>query len=554
MSMSMSKKQKEQTEKKANSVYELITRQTKIPYDLRDILMGKIKLTEDNPYLRLSIEDYKLMCKNEILRKIMAKVLYTDIESLTAYCKDVEILDNRVNLSESTIRKKKIPTLLTHLPEDSIKLITNHYQSSLKYELIDWFPLNKLKKDYVSENLNAINFLSSQDNRIFIRWNVLSQNPNAVDFLSLPENKGYIFYHYLSCNKSSNPKLIELLKEYIEENPRSMIINWRELSKNPDAIEILISSINYDNVDWESLIEWKSLSSNPSPKAIEFLLKNINKIKWFEFSRNPCNDAITFLKENPNRIDWDGLSGNTNPAAIPLIEKRIEEENQIKKKIEEEKKLYNLSHTKKDKVSWIALTANPNAQNKVGWRALSANPNAIDLIIKKIKEGIRLNEIDWLKEIDWDALSKNPSIFISKNNIGAKSRSRTSKKELREGIPVDKLNWNILCENLNAIDLLREQMNLEENLSKEEYDRLPYKINWNQLCRNPNAIELLSLPKNYNKIDWQQLSKNPNAINLLEERVIYELSLNRYELSKLDLHQRISWNDISKNPSIFVPM
>ena len=75
--------------------------------------------------------------------------------------------------------------------------------------------------------------------------------------------------------------------------------------------------------------------------------------------------------------------------------------------------------------------------------------------------------------------------------------------KLRDGIPVDKLNWSGLCKNPNAIDLIRDRMNFEKNLSKEEYDRLPYKINWSALCMNsdPGAIELLSLPENYDNID-----------------------------------------------------
>ena len=36
------------------------------------------------------------------------------------------------------------------------------------------------------------------------------------------------------------------------------------------------------------------------------------------------------------------------------------------------------------------------------------------------------------------------------------------------------------------------------------------KIDWNYLCENPNAIKLLK--ENKTKINWYSLSKNPNAI------------------------------------------
>lgn len=331
----------------------------------------------------------------------MANVLNTNIDDLTVFCKDVKILENYVDLSQITIKEKKIAKklpikiLLSDLPDESLKLITEKFKTLLEYKLRDWLPSNKLSKDFVSANPNAIDFFSLEQNRTLISWYVLSENPNAIDFLSLPENKNFIKYNYLSCNKSSNPELIELLKAELKANPNPNIRrqkNWEELSKNPYAIEILTSPENYD------YIKWKSLSSNTSPAAIKFLLedKNIDFIKWLEFSRNPCNSAIQFLKDNPEYIDWEGLSANTNSKAISLIKEKIIKENQ----------LYRLSPTEY-----------ANLQNKVYWRALSANPKAIDLIIAKIKDGIRLDDIDW------DALSQNPSIFFTFNkNIDAKSR------------------------------------------------------------------------------------------------------------------------------------
>ena len=558
---------------KADIVYKMLTKQTnkqrtsKSPpiIDLESAL--KKEPLEENTILRLSIEDYELMCKNKRYREAMANVLNTNIDDLTAFCKDVKILENYVDLSQITIKEKKIAKrlpikiLLSDLPDESLKLITEKFKTLLKYKLRDWLPSNKLSNDLVSANPNAIDFFSLPHNRRLIAWHILSENPNAIDFLSLPENKERIFYHYLSCNKSSNPKLIELLKDYIIANPSirsKRQLNWEELSKNPYAIEILTSPENYD------YINWKSLSCNPSPKAIEFLLldKNINFVKWFEFSSNHCNDAIQFLKDNPHHIDWSGLSANTNSKAIPLINKKIKEENQ----------LYELSPTEYAKL-----------QNKVYWRALSANPKAIPLIITKIKEGIRLDDIDW------DALSKNPAIFFTfKRNIEAKSRiiarillnnsvstktkitdlpgdlhkkivkdlKNVSKNILRDGIPIDKLNWSYLSSNPNAIDLLRERMYFEKNLSEDEYKKLPYQINWAALCTNsdPEAIDLLSSPENYIKIDWLRLSSNPNAIKLLEKRVVYQLGLNGEQLQRLSIHERVNWQKLSTNPAIFSPM
>ena len=551
---------------KADIVYKMLTKRTnkqrtsKSPpiIDLESAL--KKEPQSENAILRLSIEDYELMCKNKRYREAMANVLNSNIDDLTAFCKDVKILENYVDLSQITIKEKKIAKrlpikiLLSDLPDESLKLITEKFKTLLKYKLRDWLPSNKLSNDFVSANPNAIDFLSLPHNRRLIAWHILSENPNAIDFLSLPENKKFIFYHYLSCNKSSNPKLIKLLKDYIKTNADPHI-NWEELSKNPYAIDILTSPENYDHIDW------KGLSSNTSSAAIKFLIsdKNIKFVKWSEFSSNHCDDAITFLKDNPHHIDWSGLSANTNSKAIPLINKKIKEEN------------------------LLSPTEYAKLQNKVYWRALSANPKAIPLIITKIKEGIRLDDIDW------DALSKNPAIFFTfKRNIEAKSRiiarillnnsvstktkitdlpgdlhkkiivdlKNISKNILRDGIPIDKLNWNYLSANPNAIYLLRERMYFEKNLSEDEYKKLPYQINWAALCTNsdPEAIDLLSSPENYIKIDWLRLSSNPNAIKLLEKRVVYQLGLNGEQLERLSIHERVNWQKLSTNPAIFSPM
>jgi hypothetical protein len=551
---------------KANLVFKILLHRSKSKEVYSSISSMK------NPLSMLSIKNYDLICKNEEFKNIMALALQIEVSKLTEYCKDITTFSNYIDSFAKTKKEKDkaklspinelSPELLSgmsakaitflDLPEKALKVIKEKYITLLKYTLVSWLPSNKLSNDFVSANLNSIDFLNLQQNRTLISKHILSENPNAVDFLSLSENKNFINYRYLSCNKSSNPKLIELLKAELKENPNiRRQINWEELSKNPYAIDILTSPENYD------YIKWKSLSSNTSSAAIEFLLedKNIDFIKWYEFSRNPCDDAITFLKDNPDYINWDGLSGNTNPMAISLLKKKIKEENML------------------------SPTKYANLENKVYWRALSANPKAIPLIIKKIKEEIRLDDIDW------NALSENPAIFFPfKKNVNAKSkmitsilskaRSKTgianlpddihdkivvdlitiSINKLRDGIPVDKLNWSGLCKNPNAIDLIRDRMNFEKNLSKEEYDKLPYKINWSALCTNsdPGAIELLSLPENYDNIDWLLLSSNPNAIQLLEERVKYQLGLNGQQLNDLSIHKRINWQKLSSNPAIFV--
>ena len=59
------------------------------------------------------------------------------------------------------------------------------------------------------------------------------------------------------------------------------------------------------------------------------------------------------------------------------------------------------------------------------------------------------------------------------------------------------------------------------------------KLQWQGLSQNPNAIHLLE--KNLDKIDWHSLSRNPGAIYLLEKNI-----------------DKIYWPYLSSNPSIFI--
>jgi hypothetical protein len=576
---------------KTNTVTKiLLTRQT------ANTPISPLKEVEENPMINLSIEDYELICKNKMVKNMMSRTLETDVGELTELCKDInqfkEYVETKLKTIKERERAKKAPirdlplnllqglsakTLLLlhiHIPDEILTEIGRLYQSMLTFKLRPWVPLKNLETEFLSANLNAIDFLRLSENEKYRNWYVLSANPNAVDFLSLPENIKHINYHQLSKNPSPNPKVIELLKEFIKENPNSPIINWKVLSKNPHAIEILTSPENYNN------IYWKGLSGNPDPKAIDFLMRpeNYNNINWFEFSCNPCDDVFLYFKKHPDKIDWFGICENTNLKAIPIIKKKA---------LEEKRLLF---------ADYISLPP-----NKIYWRKLSSNPNAIHLIITRIEDESKLSEDEYTSlglqfKIDWDALSLNPSIFIpfkkrkgaksAKSNIGSRllqsnpskakansapllhlssklksniaidlESSLPSKNILRYGIPIEKLNWEFLVKNPNAIDLIKERIDYENSLSKEEYDSLPFKINWSALCSNPKAIDLLDA--NQDKIDWSVLSYNPNAIHLLEKRVKYQLSLKGKVLhdflNSIYTGQRISWTGLAGNPSIFFP-
>jgi len=471
----------------------------------------------------------------------------------------LKILTTQRNKSISPESKANKKIELTDLPNKILRIIAKKYKKILKYELRDWvkdlLPLRKIDNDALSGNTNAIDFLKDNRKRINLR----------------------------SLSANTNPDAIDILKANIDSED----IDWLALSCNPAAMELLKAKPNK--------IAWSYLCSNTNPEAIDMLRDKVE---------NEENLSIKTYRQkhefSQRYINWNKLS--VNPDAIEIIKFALNEENKLKDEAQNVKQFL--------KVSWFSLCSNTNAidlltanKDKIDWEILSSNPKAIKLIIKKIDEDKDIENSDYYRKlppkykIDWNALSKNPAIFIPLKEIGRSKTATVSrmlsskisptskttkttktaslldlpkdlqreiiktykelvyvKNVLRDGIPMDKLNWGYLSENPNAIDLLRDRIDFEKSLLQDEYNRLPSKINWSSLCRNSDigAIELVK--ENYNEIDWSVLSSNPNAIHLLEDRVKYQLKIQ--EEGKLDTvkrNDRISWTGLSSNPAIFVP-
>ncbi len=85
---------------------------------------------------------------------------------------------------------------------------------------------------------------------------------------------------------------------------------------------------------------------------------------------------------------------------------------------------------------------------------------------------------------------------------------------------LDKLNWNALSQNPNAIHLL---------------EKYPEKIYWKWLSYNPNAIHLLE--KYPEKVEWEYLLWNPNAVYLLRNALLNE-------------PEKIHWRRLSENENL----
>jgi len=407
-------------------------------------VIANIQERINNPLFELSIADYELMCDNKMASKMMSKVLGCDEKQLKKFCKYINVFKENINSSPRSIKNKMKPKIsLNKLPEDLHYKIVEQYTKLFptKYVLRSWLPINKLNGHGLSSNPNAIDFL--EENRNMIDWRELSSNPNTVELLK--ENPDKIYWVFLSKNpdpkaiemlkanldriswgyiaQNSNPEAMKLIEEEIKINPEIIPFDNLAANETPEAIKLifLFNLLNkntmYQEVSnsmrfWSILsrnskavkilkanprkIHWDQLCSNKSTEAIQLLEEemknnwNDRRISWLNLSSNPNQRAFAILEANPTKIDYRGLSNNSNPNAIELLKKRMEVQNQYRKK--------------EDRIDWKALSKNPSAIELLKNRAIYEND--LDLEIYRRLENT--------EKIDWRILSSNPAIFEAK--------------------------------------------------------------------------------------------------------------------------------------------
>lgn len=234
-------------------------------------------------------------------------------------------------------------------------------------------------------------------------------HPGIMNILGKEKNRNKIDFKKLSANP--NPMAIQLLEEHPDK------IYWPNLSGNPSAMKLL--------KEYQDEIYWTFLSENPNPIVIKFLKANPDEIEWRKLSSNTNSEVIEIFRKNPDKIYDRIVSGNQSLWAIQFLKEY---------------------------------------PNKIYWWGLSENPAAIDLL----KENP--------DKIEWNPFSEN---------------SHPEAIKLLEENP-DKIHWGHLSRNPAAINLLKQNQD---------------KINWEYVSANPGAIKLLE--KNQDKIDWDALSSNP---------------------------------------------
>ena len=396
---------------------------------------------------------------------------------------------NNNKIIEQFLIVKKIIKQIPFLSDNIIQTILEMYWKLLpKYKvLLDWINIEKLDWNMLSQNINAIDLLKVFPNKI--NWKYLSKNPNAIEILT--NNQDKINWKSLSANWNA----IRLLRNNKDK------IHYARLSSNESAINLIKEKLKkekqltieeYNNLDYSNKICFDTLSSNPN--AIEILKVNKDKIHW------------TFLSENVNALDlikekWDEEITNPND---------------------------NIEDDPKSQISEHLLSTNENAinilkanQDIISWAYISQNINAINIISKKIKyenqhmtidEYIKLEdniiepEYEPLNKICWKKLSKNKNaIELLKVKIKMKERM-TIFKNIKPHTSFEELNKTVSYYNNRWID---KKPNINIDFDKKcLFIFLDENLDWSAICENNNAIEILK--ENQHKIDWFSLSTNPS--------------------------------------------
>jgi len=254
--------------------------------------------------------------------------------------------------------------------------------------LQSWIPVEKLKIKYLCQNPHpdAIALIESaleENPNIDLDWKALSANPSAIDLLTTEYITNPHQYPGRICwsSLSRNPAGMPLLFHDIHSRCR---IDWSALSANPSAISVLES----ERTRRFQQLDYSELSRNPAGIPLLLSIQKNSRfppiIDWTRLSSNPSPLAMELLRENPDKISWPQLLAN--PSAMPWIEAFPE------------------------KINWKILSVNPSAADllsdavrenpdKVNWEGLSRNPNAIHILWEN------------QERINWYCLSTNPGIF-----------------------------------------------------------------------------------------------------------------------------------------------
>lgn len=292
-------------------------------WDNLSLNINSIDLFKNNKYINnLNIEN---ICKNQ--NKHISDIIYKlNINIIIFFKKYNKLLMNNSNYIDL-------------IKENIDKIDWNEFSNNTNgIEILEKHK-NKINWSNLSKNKNAINLFKNKIH--FIDFNNFLLNPNINYFI----NKLYInledFYDINDINLKYklNWKLIsENCKNinFLEKNYK--YINWSKISSNIEAILLIENRLKFENnlsiekyneLFYNDKINWKRLTKNKN--AIKILIKNIDKIYWDDLALN--ENAIDLLNiyikqnKNINKIFWENLALNFN--AIYLLKIYIKKNKNI---------------------------------------------------------------------------------------------------------------------------------------------------------------------------------------------------------------------------------
>ena len=121
------------------------------------------KILLNRTEVKLSINDYKLMCSDNRVLSMMSTALNKTEAKLKKFCKFITVFEENINLSPKSIARK-INGPICSLPENIRSTILDNFAEILptKYVLLDWINWEHLDWDSLSKNPYAIDLLEQR--------------------------------------------------------------------------------------------------------------------------------------------------------------------------------------------------------------------------------------------------------------------------------------------------------------------------------------------------------------------------------------------------------
>lgn len=364
-----------------------------------------------------------------------------------------------------------------------------------------------------------------------------------------------------------------------------------------------INSLSYlrDKLDLISDVGWEKLCLNQNPQVIVLLEPNISKLsnKCWDIlgSKHSYPDLFSLIENNISLVPsctWRTIASNPQPRSINLVEKNLHKLNT--------RGWINLIQNER------AITIIENnffiIENNYYWEYLCSHKQGIDLIIKNDKINY-LNDNCWKSILQschhHQIILENLEILYIKPKIMWEYICLNSHPEIVSFISknlslINKLNncntcWENICLNSGAVDIIKDNFDflyqkgllvfisqnqhasdiLEEHLDEVvQFKNLKFIIPNLVSDYHQNKVilqKIFSHPtrRNYSGDIWMYLCRCENLIDLIENNLEfisqypftrYDLCGNKFAMSIIEKYLSSfhhEWYQLSQNESIFEP-